>query len=44
MDLDKIENHSSLSFEEIMEILEEEMYQDRPQDNPYKPLDFNDED
>jgi hypothetical protein len=33
------EQDSSLTFEEVLEILEAEMYSDY--DNPYKPLDFN---
>jgi len=44
MEPEDIANPKNLSFEEILEILEEEMYQEIPQDNPYKPLDFNDED
>lgn len=34
----------SLTFEEIMEILEEELYYIRNEDNPYIPLNFHDDD
>lgn len=34
--------HGSLTFEEIMEILEEELL-DSKKDDPYLPLDFNDD-
>lgn len=34
--------HGSLTFEEIMEILEEELL-DSKEDDPYLPLDFNDD-
>ena len=34
--------NSSLSYEEIMEILEEELFESL--DNPYKPLNFHDDD
>lgn len=46
-DLEDIEEqlrseHGSLTFEEIMEILEEELL-DSKKDDPYLPLDFNDD-
>jgi hypothetical protein len=47
MELDSIGNPKNLSFEEVLEILEtleEEIYEDNPRDNPYKPLNFHDED
>lgn len=34
--------HGSLTFEEIMEILEEELLGSK-EDDPYLPLDFNDD-
>jgi len=34
--------HGSLTFEEIMKILEEELL-DSKKDDPYLPLDFNDD-
>lgn len=34
--------HGNLTYEEILEILEEEMFEDI--NNPYKPLNFHDED
>lgn len=34
----------SLTFDEVMEILEEELLLTLDHDNPYKPLNFNDTD
>ena len=33
----------TLSFEDVLEILEEELYKDMPEDSPYKPLNFHDD-
>lgn len=41
MDKLQVSNESDLSFEEIMDILEEILYSDDFSD--YRPLDFNDE-
>jgi len=36
-------NNSSLTFEEVMEILEAELYEiQNTYENPYKPLNFHD--
>jgi hypothetical protein len=34
--------HGNLTYEEILELLEEEMFEDI--NNPYKPLNFHDDD
>lgn len=40
---EKLRNkHGNLTYEEILEILEEEMFEDI--NNPYKPLNFHDDD
>jgi len=44
MKLDDIDNPRTLSFEDVLEILEEELYQDLPEDSPYRPLNFHDND
>ena len=45
--MDELEKHlresnGNLTYEEILEILEAELYED--ENNPYKPLDFHDDD
>jgi hypothetical protein len=47
MELNSIGNPKNLSFEEVLEILETlegEVYEEDNKDNPYRPLNFHDED
>jgi hypothetical protein len=47
MELDSLGNPKNLSFEEVLELLETldgDIYEEDFKDNPYTPLNFNDED